>query len=458
MAKDKIIYICKECGSNFSNWMGKCSNCGAWNSLLEKNPEENKDKANNISELNTNSSIEPTSVTQIETGSRPRYFSGIDELDRVLGGGIVKGSLVLLGGAPGIGKSTLVLQAASLFSTKYNKSLYISGEESARQIKLRAERLDLLSEDMYIMAETDFLKINQLLTGNNDFGLVIIDSIQTIYNPKQDSAPGSVSQVKNITNQLLKIAKKTETPIALIGHMTKKGDIAGPRVLEHLVDTVLRFEGDRNYTYRILRAVKNRFGSTNEIGVFTMESSGLKEVGNPSSLFLEEKPENVSGSIIVPVIEGSRTILVELQALVSSAAFSTPRRLTTGIDKKRLSILLAVLEKKCGFNFFDQDIHLNITGGLKVEEPALDLGVVTATISSYKDYSLPSKLAVVGELGLTGEVRAVSQIERRINELKKLGYTDLIIPKGNEKKLDFDPELNIKGVKNIHQAIENIFK
>jgi DNA repair protein RadA/Sms len=456
MGKNKVLYMCEECGFKSSNWMGRCTNCGAWNSFAEN--DDSADSKGEYSEVSRGEAVKPTSITQVKTGDYPRYFSGMDELDRVLGGGIVKGSLVLLGGAPGIGKSTLVLQAASLFSTKYNKSLYISGEESPRQIKMRAERLDLLSEDMYIMAETDFLKLNQLLIGNDEFGMVIIDSIQTIYNPKLSSEPGSILQVKGITNQLLKVAKKTETSIFLIGHITKKGDLAGPRVLEHLVDTVLRFEGDRNYTHRILRAVKNRFGSTNEIGVFTMKSSGLEEVINPSSLFLEERPKNVSGSVIVPVIEGSRTIMIELQALVSSSAFSTPRRLTTGIDKKRVSILLAVLEKKCGFNFFDRDIHLNITGGLQVEEPALDLGIVIAVLSSYKDYSLSSKLAVVGELGLAGEIRAVGQMERRIKELKKLGFTEMIIPAGNEKNIDFDPGLNIKGVKDIHQAIEIIFE
>ena len=455
MAKDKTIYKCEKCDFESPNWMGRCSNCGSWNSMVEMK-NNNKSKKNKLNNIET--SISPTPITQIDTGQRSRYHSDISEFDRVLGGGIVKGSLVLLGGAPGIGKSTLILQVASLFSNKYNKVLYVSGEESARQIKLRADRINSDSKDMYILPETDFSQIDNILSSKNDYGLVIIDSIQTIYHPEIDSSPGSITQVKAITNRLMKIAKSSEIPIFLIGHMTKSGKIAGPRVLEHLVDTVLRFDGDRNYSYRILRSVKNRFGSTNEIGVFSMGTDGLREVKNPSQLFLEERPEDSSGSIIIPVLEGSRTILVELQALVSSSAYSAPQRLTTGIDNKRVSMLLAVLEKKCGFNFYDSDIHLNITGGLSVDEPGIDLGIIIAILSSFKDYSLSSELAVVGEVGLAGEVRAVNQIKKRINELNKLGFSKIIIPNGNKKNLDSVSSSKLIAVKDIHEMIDEVFK
>ena len=456
MAKDKTIYKCKNCGFESSNWMGRCTNCGNWNTMVEmKKNDKNKNK-----ELNTKEPLQsPTPISQINTEERARYYSGINEFDRVLGGGIVKGSLVLLGGAPGIGKSTLILQVASLFSNKYKKALYISGEESARQIKLRADRITTSSNDIYILAETDFSQIDQILSSNNkDYGLIIVDSIQTIYHPEIDTTPGSITQVKAITNRLMKIAKSSEIPVFLIGHMTKSGKIAGPKVLEHLVDTVLRFDGDRNYSYRILRSIKNRFGSTNEIGVFSMESKGLKEVKNPSQRFLEERPEKSSGSVIIPVLEGSRTILVELQALVSSSAYSAPQRLTAGIDSKRVSMLLAVLEKKCGFNFYDSDIHLNITGGLSVDEPGIDLGIMTAILSSFKDYTIPNDLAIIGEVGLAGEVRAVNQIKKRINELQKLGFSEIVIPKGNAKNLNSNSFNKLIVVKDIHELIDIIFK
>jgi len=426
--------------------MGRCPNCNTWNTFIE----EREDKTDDVV-----LKVEPASIVAIETKSRPRLSSGVGELDRVLGGGIVSGSLVLLGGAPGIGKSTLILQVASLFSKKYKKVLYISGEESATQLKLRAERLNALDEELYILAETEFDQIEALLAKKN-YNLVIVDSIQTIYDPRLDTSPGSIPQIKEITSRLLKIAKTSETPIFLIGHVTKDGELAGPRVLEHLVDAVLQFEGDRNYTYRILRAVKNRFGSTNEVGVFLMKNTGLEEVLNPSQLFIEERPEGVSGSVIVPVIEGSRSLLVELQALVSSSTFSAPQRLTTGVDYKRVSILLAVLEKHIGINFQTRDVHVNITGGFRVDEPAIDLGIVGAVISSYKNKSLPSGLALVGEVGLAGEVRAVSRIEQRVKEAKKLGFKRVIIPQGNVKGLNFDPEITVIGIKDVHNLLNYI--
>jgi len=446
MARNINNYVCSECGYKSSKWMGRCPNCNTWNTFIE----EREDKTDDVV-----LKVEPASIVAIETKSRPRLSSGVGELDRVLGGGIVSGSLVLLGGAPGIGKSTLILQVASLFSKKYKKVLYISGEESATQLKLRAERLNALDEELYILAETEFDQIEALLAKKN-YNLVIVDSIQTIYDPRLDTSPGSIPQIKEITSRLLKIAKTSETPIFLIGHVTKDGELAGPRVLEHLVDAVLQFEGDRNYTYRILRAVKNRFGSTNEVGVFLMKNTGLEEVLNPSQLFIEERPEGVSGSVIVPVIEGSRSLLVELQALVSSSTFSAPQRLTTGVDYKRVSILLAVLEKHIGINFQTRDVHVNITGGFRVDEPAIDLGIVGAVISSYKNKSLPSGLALVGEVGLAGEVRAVSRIEQRVKEAKKLGFKRVIIPQGNVKGLNFDPEITVIGIKDVHNLLNYI--
>ncbi|MTI60608.1 MAG: DNA repair protein RadA [Firmicutes bacterium] len=450
MARDRVDYTCEECGYKSSKWMGRCPNCDTWNSFVER-------RANKGSGKKVQLRVEPSPITKIEAGVRARSSSGIGELDRVLGGGIVSGSLVLLGGAPGIGKSTLILQAASLFSKTNGQVLYVSGEESATQIKLRAERLKAINDSLYILAETEFDQISVALHKGN-YDLVIIDSIQTVYEPKLDSAPGSIPQVKEITNQLMKIAKTKNIPIFLIGHVTKEGNLAGPRVLEHLVDAVLQFEGDRNYSYRILRAVKNRYGSTNEVGVFEMKGSGMEEVLNPSQLFLEERPDGVSGSVIAPVIEGSRPLLIEVQSLVSSSTFSAPQRLTTGVDYKRVSILLAVLEKKASFNFQTKDVHINITGGFKVDEPALDLGIISAIISSYQDQVIPDGLAVIGEVGLAGEVRAVSQIEQRIKEAKKLGFNRIIIPQGNFKGLNFDPEVNIVGIVNIHQLLQHISK
>lgn len=449
MPKTKIYYKCNKCGFKTPNWMGRCTNCGTWNSFTEtKGPVRTRNEESN--------SNQPNPITRVVSEDRTRFPSGIEELDRVLGGGIVSGSLILLGGAPGIGKSTLILQVAFLFSKSFSRVLYISGEESTRQIKMRAERLNALDKNLFVLGETEFNRIREIVD-NNEYQLVVIDSVQTIYDSKLDSAPGSISQIKGITGELLKIAKEKQIIIFLIGHVTKEGSLAGPRVLEHLVDTVLQFEGDRNYSYRILRAIKNRFGSTNEIGVFEMKESGMEEIPDPSRLFLQERPEDSSGSVIVPVIEGSRTILVEVQALVSTAAYAAPQRLTTGISRKRVSILMAVLEKKVGFNFQALDAHLNIVGGLKVDEPALDLGIVTAIVSSYRDISLPSDLAVCGEIGLAGEIRAINQIEKRIKELKKMGFKEILIPAGNLKKLDFDPEINLKGVKDIKEVIDLLF-
>ncbi|MFP4662371.1 MAG: DNA repair protein RadA [Halanaerobiales bacterium] len=442
MARNTSNYICEECGFKSAKWMGKCPQCESWNSFHEEAISDRKS-------YDVIVRSEVRSISSIESGERSRSKTGIQELDRVLGGGIVSGSLILLGGAPGIGKSTLILQAASLFSKKYKKVLYVSGEESASQIKLRADRLNAVTDDLYILAETEFDQISAHLN-NDNYNLVVLDSIQTIFDPRMDSAPGSINQVKEVTNSLMKIAKTSNIPIVLIGHVTKEGELAGPRVLEHLVDAVLQFEGERSYAYRLLRAIKNRFGSTNEVGVFEMNSSGMKEILNPSQLFLEERPQDVSGSIIVPVIEGSRPLLIEVQALVSASTFSSPQRATTGVDYKRVTILIAVLEKKLGLNFQAKDVHINITGGFRIDEPALDLGIISAIISSDQNKALPANMAVVGEVGLAGEVRAVSNIAQRISELKKLGFNKIILPQGNLKGLDFDPEINLLGIKNIH--------
>ncbi|SFM02734.1 DNA repair protein RadA [Halanaerobium salsuginis] len=449
MAKTKKYYLCQECGYKSINWMGKCSNCGSWDSFEEIT--ETDSKKENIRERVDN---KPLPITEVTSSNRQRYKTDIKELDRVLGGGIVSGSLVLLGGAPGIGKSTLILQVASLFSQKYGKTLYLSGEESAPQVKMRAERLDCLNPRLNILAETDYLVLENHLLKNNDYSLIVVDSIQTVHIPELEAAPGNLTQIKEVTNRLLKLAKTLAIPIVLIGHVTKEGELAGPRVLEHLVDTVLQFEGDNYHMYRMLRSRKNRFGSTNEIGVFEMKENGIQAVANPSSFFINERPDNVSGSIITPALEGSRVILVEVQALVTSAAFAAPQRLANGVDYKRVSLLLAVLEKRLGVNFKDQDVNVNITGGIRVEEPGLDLAIIAAVISSYRDYSLDNKTAVIGEVGLSGEVRAVGQIEKRISELKKLGFKKIIVPAGNAKNLAFDPELAIDGVTNIAEFIK----
>ena len=455
MAKEKRFYVCQECGYKTANWMGKCSSCGSWNSFKEK--IESKDKSKSKKYI-IREEKNPQPITKINSVQKQRLNTNIEELDRVLGGGVVSGSLILLGGAPGIGKSTLILQVASLFSQKYGKTLYMSGEESAPQIKMRAERLNCLNGNLNILDERDYLILEEHISNNKDYSLIVVDSIQTVHIPELDAAPGNLTQIKEVTNRLLKLAKTTGIPVILIGHVTKEGELAGPRVLEHLVDTVLQFEGDNYHMYRMLRAKKNRYGSTNEIGVFEMKENGIKEVSNPSSFFINERPADVSGSIITPILEGSRVLLVELQALVTDAAFSSPQRLTKGVDHKRLSLLLAVLEKRLGVNFKDQDVNMNITGGINVEEPGLDLAIAAAVISSYRNIVIDNKSAVIGEIGLAGEVRAVGQIKKRINELKKLGFKHCVIPAGNLKSLSFDPEIKIDGVKNIGEFVKIILK
>jgi len=454
MSKNKKKYICENCGYKTENWMGKCTNCGEWNSIKEITPSEN-DQQDDFQTADIElPKIE--SLDQIKGSQKSRFPTSLTELDRVLGGGIVEGSLILMGGSPGIGKSTLILQVAFLLAKQDKNVLYITGEESVNQVKMRAERLNTIHENIFILSEVDYQKINAIID-KKDFDLVIIDSIQTVKHPQVDSAAGSITQIKEVSSSLFRIAKETNLPIIIIGHITKEGNLAGPKVLEHIVDTVLQMEGDHNYSYRIVRGLKNRFGSTDEMGIFQMDSTGLKEVKNPSQIFISERPENASGSIIVPIMDGNRVILIEIQALVTDTAYSTPQRLTTGINKKRLSILLAVLEKKLGFNFKASDVHINITGGLYASEPAVDLGIVFSVISSFRDYPIDSKTAVVGEVGLTGEVRAVNLFNKRIKELKKLGFKNIIVPSGNVKERKFDPDLNLIEISDLQEGLDLYF-
>ncbi|AGB40169.1 DNA repair protein RadA [Halobacteroides halobius DSM 5150] len=452
MPKQKKRYICQECGYQALKWSGQCPGCDSWNTLVEEiiNPKQEK------KEQQVTANVNLETIDKIETKVEDRLTSNFQELDRVLGGGIVPGSLILIGGDPGIGKSTLLLQASYNISEEYDKVMYVTGEESRRQVKLRANRLEAISSSLYILAETNLLSvINSIKELNPD--LVVIDSIQTIHNPNLDSAPGSVSQVRDATNRLMKLAKKDGIPVFVVGHVTKQGSIAGPKVLEHMVDTVLYFEGDRHRDYRILRAVKNRFGSTNEVGIFEMQQSGLEEVLNPSQAFIAERPEGVSGSVIIPCLEGSRPILIELQALASSANFGTPSRMTTGIDHKRVSLILAVLEKRLGLHLQNQDVYINIVGGFQVDEPAIDLGMAIAIVSSFRDVSVSEKLAVIGEVGLSGEVRAISQIEKRVKEASKLGFSQFIIPKSNLQGLSSAyQDLTINGVANVREVLDLI--
>ncbi len=451
MAKKKKRYICQKCGYKAIKWQGQCPDCNEWNTLVEEiiDPKvEKKEKKVKQIDIKKLSQIKASSETRIETG--------FGEFDRVLGGGIVPGSLILMGGDPGIGKSTLLLQAAYKVSQKQDKVLYVSGEESEKQIRLRADRLDVLDSELYVLAETDLPSIAKN-SKKLQPDLLVIDSIQTMNNPDLDSSPGSVSQIRESTNCLIKLAKKQGIPIFIIGHVTKEGSIAGPKIMEHMVDTVLYLEGEKHYAYRILRAVKNRFGSINEIGIFEMKGHGLKEVLNPSQAFISERPDNASGSVVIPCMEGSRPILIELQALVSSANFGNPGRMMSGVDSRRVSLILAVLEKKLGFQIQSEDVYVNIAGGLEVKEPAVDLGLVTALVSSFQDVVIDKDFAVLGEIGLSGEVRAVNFIRQRVNEASKLGFNKFIIPQNNYDDLKNKSD-QIFGVRNIEEALDLILE
>ncbi len=446
MAKPSTVFVCSNCGNESSKWFGRCPACNEWNTCYEE-------KINLKSSGKSASKKTATTVKldDVKKQDIVRTKTGFGELDRVLGGGLVKGSLTLLGGEPGIGKSTLILQICDKIKGE-GQVLYVSGEESAQQIKIRADRLGIKNNDIVFLGETDIDVIEDAILKTTP-KLVIIDSIQTMYSDEITSGPGSVSQVREITARIMKMCKQEEITTIIIGHVTKDGNIAGPRVLEHMVDTVLYLEGERYFAYRILRGVKNRFGSTNEIGMFEMNDIGMCEIDNPSSVLLSEKNENVAGSIVVASIEGTRPILVELQALTATSVFGMPRRTANGIDYNRLTLLIAVLEKRTGLPLGNQDVYLNIVGGIKINEPALDLGIILAVSSSFKNIPIPNDVIAIGEVGLTGEVRSVNQIEKRIKEAEKLGFKKCIIPESNKKLLKDTYKLDIIGVQNISEAM-----
>ena len=432
MAKTKSTFFCQSCGAQSAKWIGRCPSCGEWNTYVEELIEK-EDKKGGWKSSSLQIAAKPKTFNEIKSDREDRTSSADQELDRVLGGGIVAGSIVLIGGEPGIGKSTLMLQVA--LNLKEQKVLYVSGEESEQQIKMRAERIGIQHPNCYVLNETStqniFKQIEQLQPD-----ILIIDSIQTLQSAFIESAAGSVSQVRECTAELLRYAKESGTPVFLIGHITKEGTLAGPKVLEHMVDTVLQFEGDRNNSYRILRTTKNRFGSTSELGIYEMRGSGLREVPNPSEILLSQREENLSGIAIGATLEGNRPLLIELQSLVSVATYGTPQRTSTGFDSKRLSMLLAVLEKRVGFRMGNQDVFLNIAGGLKIEDPAIDLAVCVSLVSSFEDKIISADICFAGEIGLGGEIRAVNRIEQRISEAEKLGFKHIFISRLNAKGIE----------------------
>ena len=452
MPKAKTIFFCQNCGFESSKWMGQCPACKEWNSFAEEPQASTKKTAAGNVRKDT---PQPKTLSEIEMNQTARMSTGMGELDRVLGGGIVQGSLVLVGGDPGIGKSTLLLQVCRNLSDAGKKVLYISGEESLQQIRLRAERMGSFTEHLLILCETDLQAIRETITRLQP-QVVVIDSIQTMYNESVSSAPGSVSQVRESTGVLMQIAKTQNITIFIVGHVTKEGVVAGPRVLEHMVDTVLYFEGDRYASYRVLRGVKNRFGSTNEIGVFEMRGSGLAEVANPSEYMLEGKPENASGSIVACTMEGTRPVLLEVQALVCQSSLAFPRRTADGTDLNRVNLLMAVLEKRAGLRVSSCDAYINIAGGIRMNEPALDLGIVLAVASSMKDTPIDEKTIAFGEVGLSGEVRSVTMPEQRVREAKKLGFDTVILPMSCMKQAARVDGIHLTGVRNVREAIQAI--
>ncbi|MDP4107283.1 MAG: DNA repair protein RadA [Bacillota bacterium] len=455
MAKRKTKFICQECGYESPKWMGKCPGCGIWNKMTEEIEVTGTSRRGAFAHSEGGPMIasKPMPITSIETASEPRILTDLKELNRVLGGGVVRGSLVLIGGDPGIGKSTLLLQVSSQLAHKGNQVLYISGEESLRQTKLRADRLGVMSENLLVYSETNLEEINRTIEGANpDF--VIIDSIQTIFHPEVTSAPGSVSQVRECTAELMRIGKTKGIAVFIVGHVTKEGSIAGPRLLEHMVDTVLYFEGERHHTYRILRAVKNRFGSTNEMGIFEMKEMGLEEVENPSEIFLEERSRGAAGSTVCASMEGTRPVLVEIQALISPTSFGNPRRMATGIDHNRVPLLMAVLEKRVGMLLQNQDAYLKVAGGVKLDEPAIDLAIAVSIASSFRDKPTMPTDCIIGEVGLTGEVRRVSRIEQRVQEAAKLGFERVILPANNLGGWKGPAGIELIGVSSVSEALK----
>lgn len=455
MAKTKTKFYCTECGYESPKWYGKCPGCQSWNSMVEETVSSGV-KTQGMSGMNSSlfqGATKPQSIVDIEGGQEPRVDTKIGELNRVLGGGVVPGSLILVGGDPGIGKSTLLLQTSHSLAASGLKVLYISGEESVKQTKLRAERLGALSAQLYVLCESNMEQIEQSIEQiAPDF--LVIDSIQTVYQPDVTSAPGSVSQVRECTARFMRLAKNGGIAIVLVGHVTKEGAIAGPRMLEHMVDCVLYFEGERHHTYRILRAVKNRFGSTNEMGIFEMREQGLDEVTNPSELFLSERAMGVSGTTVVASMEGTRPVLVEIQALVATTHFPSPRRMGTGIDYNRLNLIIAVLEKRMGLYMQTQDAYVNVAGGVRLDEPAVDLAIAVSIASSVQDKPTRPYDAVFGEIGLTGEVRAVARAEQRVKEAQKLGFKRVILPQKSLKGWKHPKGIELIGVETVSQALK----
>ena len=454
MKKPETVFVCQECGHKSGKWLGKCPECGEWNSLVEEKAQPTrKGGPRNGFQLRE---VTAVAYTDIEPQDDRRLPSGVTEFDRVLGGGIVPGTLVLIGGDPGIGKSTLLLQVADKLSDAGTLVLYVSGEESERQIKLRGERLAVTAKNVFLLPETNleniFREIERLKPG-----AVIVDSIQTVFSSQIESAPGSVSQVREVAHQFLLLAKNRGVPVFLIGHITKEGSIAGPKALEHIVDTVLYFEGERHHNHRIVRAVKNRYGAANEVGVFEMTGRGLMPVANPSQMFLQERPQNVAGSIVTACMEGTRPLLVEIQALVSGNKYGTGRRMTQGLDQNRVALMIAMLEKRAGLQLTGDDVFVNIAGGLEVDEPAADLGVVTAIASSFKNMTIDPHTAVFGEVGLTGEVRGAMQASVRAREAQALGFKKIVMPASNVVGLERLLGVRVVGVKSVDEALEELF-
>ena len=454
MAKQKTVYVCNQCGYEAARWLGKCPECGTWNSLMEQEaapsvPAMAEKKLKRAPGIGN----DPLRVDEIPDEAMLRRSTGIEELDRVLGGGVVEGSLILVGGDPGIGKSTLLTQVSAHFASDGNRVLYVSGEESARQIKMRAKRLGASSTELFVLAENDMTIIERQMERLKP-NLMIVDSIQTMYCPELASAPGSVSQVRESASLLMRSAKVSGCAVFLVGHVTKEGSIAGPRVLEHMVDAVLYFEGDRQHQYRLLRAVKNRFGSVNELGMFEMTSEGMTEVKNASEVLLSDRAHNESGSVVLCALEGTRPLLVDVQALVATTVFGNPRRMASGVDSGRLALLLAVLEKRANIPLYNQDVYINIAGGMTLDEPAADLALCVSIASSHKNRLIGGGWAVMGEVGLAGEIRPIAQAERRIAECARMGFTDLILPHGSLRGIKSPDGVRLHGVNTLAEALD----
>jgi len=454
MAKQKTVYVCSECGYETARWLGKCPECSSWNTLVE---QEAVSQAPAMAEKKLKRApgvgSDPLRVDDIPDEAMLRRSTGIGELDRVLGGGVVEGSLILVGGDPGIGKSTLLTQVSAHLASEGSRVLYVSGEESARQIKMRAKRLGASSSELYVLPENDMTIVERQMERLRPT-LMVVDSIQTMYCPELASAPGSVSQVRESASLLMRSAKISGCAVFLVGHVTKEGSIAGPRVLEHMVDAVLYFEGDRQHQYRLLRAVKNRFGSVNELGMFEMTSDGMKEVKNASEVLLSDRAHNESGSVVLCALEGTRPLLVDVQALVATTVFGNPRRMASGVDSGRLALLLAVLEKRANIPLYNQDVYINIAGGMTLDEPAADLALCVAIASSHRNRLIGAGWAVMGEVGLAGELRPVAQMDRRVSECSRMGFTDLIIPHGNLRGLHIPEGVRLHGVNTLAEALD----